>query len=114
MSYQNTRSTLANGYDAAVSFTTQLEWTNHDSGAIQVVWSGINANNGTVRLRATVDGSSWCNLTTDPTTLTVSSGNQVFNFTGGDIGFESVQVVYVAASNTVGTITATANRKSLR
>lgn len=114
MSYQNTRVTLANGYDAAVSFTTQLEWTNHDSGAIQVIWSGLNATNGTVRLRATVDGSSWDNLTTDPKTLTVSSGNQIFNFTGGDIGFENVQIVYAAGSNTVGTVTALANRKSLR
>lgn len=113
MSYQNTRSTLTSGWDASVSFTTQLEWTNHDSGAIQVVWSGINGTDSTVRLRGSSDGSNWSNLTADPTTLT-TAGNQLFNFLGGAVGYEYVQVYYVAATSTAGTITTTANRKSLR
>lgn len=111
MTYFNTRTTMVAGWDASVSFTTTIDVNNFDNGAIEIVWSSLNAANGTVVLKGSISGSNYDTLS-DVRTMVTASAFQLYGIL--EAGFEKIQVVYAAASNTAGTIDVYANRKSRR
>lgn len=102
--------TIAESYSAAASFTTALAYHNWDSGAFQVIWSGVNSDTGTVKLRGSQDKTNWTDLDSDVVTMVVSSGNQLWNL--WHVGYQYVQAYYAAGSNTGGSITIYATAKS--
>jgi len=112
--YQNDRVTVASSQDAATSFTTAVNFQNFDTGAIQIDYVSFAAETASVQLNARAGGSTSWAVIASAVTLVSSASAYLFNFTGGSIGFEEVQVVYKANGETTGTINVKANRKSLR
>ena len=94
---------------AGATYTTSFEVLNYNQCAVQVVWSGLDTAVGTVRLKASNDGTNWENLTTFPYTMASATDNHIYNMYS--IGYAFMQVVYNAVSNTTGTIAIKTVRK---
>lgn len=112
MAYSNVQETLIDAASAAVSFSTTIDVQNFDSGSIQVVFSGLDAADASVDLLASIDRTNFETLLTAVTTLTVSSGNHVYNIT--DQGFNELKVTYDEGSVSTGTVSVYGVRKSRR
>lgn len=96
---------------ASASFTTNFHVFNYSNAAIQVIWSGLDATNGTVRCRASNKlAGNYQNLTANPVTLTTAAGEHIFNIY--DIGYGYIQLYYDNASNTTGSFEVVSVRKA--
>lgn len=95
---------------ASNSYTTSFEVLNYNQCAVQVIWSGLNATNGSVRLLASNDGVNYQNLTTNATTMVSATDNHIFNMYS--IGYGEMRVYYSPGSNTTGLINIKTLRKS--
>ena len=95
---------------ASQSYTTSFEVLNYSTAGVQIAWSGINATNGTVRLRASCDGTNFQDLTQFPVTMVSGTDNHIFNMYL--IGYSYMQLSYSPQSITTGTIDVVAVRKA--
>ena len=96
---------------ADTSFVTGIPVLMDGSAAIEVVYSGIDATNGNIRLKGSVSGeiAKARNLTDYASTFTATAAAFLFNVS--DIGYSWIHVVYVAGSNTAGSVTVDLTRK---
>lgn len=102
---------VATQISAAASYSTALEVQNYSNAAVQVIWSGVDATNGTIRCKASNRYTTdFQNLSQYPITMVASAGNHMFNIY--DIGYSYLQIYYDPGSNTAGTIDLVATRKA--
>lgn len=110
--------TIISGQSGSASFTTQFATLNYQLGSIHVIYSGMDTETGTIQIRGTNDlvartspaTAKWSALVPAVTTLVSSCDNRLFNIS--DLGYNYVQLQYVANSNTTGTLNGYATLKS--
>ena len=97
--------------DAAVSFVTAVPVMMDGSASVEVVYTGLDAADGYIRLQASNSGDQTRarDLTISPSTLTTANSSILFNIE--KIGYGYIHMVYDAGSNSTGSITARLTRK---
>ena len=96
---------------ADTSFTTGIDVMIDGRAAVEVVYTGLDAADGYVRLLGSNSGDvlkARC-LTGEPTTLTTANSSILFNVF--EIGYNYLHLQYDAGANTAGSIDATLSRK---
>jgi len=97
--------------DAAVSFVTAVPVMMDGSASVEVVYTGLDAADGWVRLQASNSGDQTRarDLTISAATMTTANSSILFNI--NEIGYSYLHLVYDAGSNSAGSITARLTRK---
>ena len=101
--------TLVSSQAAGATFTAQFATLNYQLGAIQVIYSSMSTETGTIQVRGSNDilartspsTAKWSSLQPTVTTLVSSCDNRLFNIP--DIGYSFLQLIYTPNSNTSGT-----------
>ena len=100
-----------NSAPADASFTTGIELLHDSNAAVEVVYTGLDAADATVRLKASnsndVDRAR--NLTAAPSTLTTANSSYLFNIEEANYGY--LHLVYDSGSNSAGSVYAYVVRK---
>jgi hypothetical protein len=98
---------------AASSFTTMVPVLNDYSASVQVVYKGLDAVDGCIRLKGSNDEvvANAQNLTDDPSTMTTATSSILFNI--DRMGFGYLLAEYDAGSNSTGTVSLFLVRKQI-
>jgi len=70
--------------------------------ALQLVWTGNNASDGTITIETSVDGVCWCDYPGGDFTIPMVAGCQPFDIPSTSVPF--FRVCYDPGSNTAGTL----------
>ena len=100
-----------NEADAAVSFVTAIPVLHDSAASVEVIYSGLDDVDGTVKLTGSNSGdyTRSRDLTYDVVTMTTANSSILFNV--NQIGYGYIHLIYDAGGNTAGTITAHLVRK---
>ena len=100
-----------NSAPADTSFVTGIAVLHEDRAAVEVIYTGLDAADATIRLKASNsnDINRARNLTDDVCTMTTANSSILFNIK--EMGFTFLHAEYDAGSNTAGAVTVHLSRK---
>lgn len=92
---------IVSGVSAGSDFSANTVVLHHGKYSVQVVWSGIDTNTGSLKIGSSNDYNNYSDLCA-PQTMACGSTSIIFR--EQECNYASVNVVYDANSNTTGTL----------